>query len=100
MDENVIWIMSFGAVDDNGLKIFVPALRLAEKFAKFAFAFDRIGSEAFDKIIRDIIVNFIRFSMTKIIFDSRPDVVGVSLLSVFIVKTSGNIKSPARQTQG
>jgi len=49
VNEGVIGIVSFGSVDDDSLQVFIPALRLAEEFAKSVFAVDRIGSETFDE---------------------------------------------------
>ena len=55
VDEDVIGIVSFGAVDDDGLKIFVPAQRLAEKIAQFAFAFDGIVGKAIDEVVGNVV---------------------------------------------
>ena len=41
--ENAIGIVSFCAVNDEGLKIFVLTLRFAEEFVQFAFALDAHG---------------------------------------------------------
>ena len=71
----VIGVMGFGAVDDDSLQIFVPALRLAEKFAKSAFAVDRIDSEAVDEFFGNVFVNVVGIGMAEIIVQSRPNVV-------------------------
>ena len=55
VDENVIGIVSFGAVDDDGLNVFVPALRFAEKFAKFTFAFDGVDGKAIDEVVGNVV---------------------------------------------
>ena len=54
VDEEIIGIVGLGAVDDDCLQVFVPALRLAEEFAKSAFAVDRIDSEAIDELFGNI----------------------------------------------
>ena len=99
MNENVIRIVSLGAVDDDSLEIFVPRLRMAEKFAKFTFAFDRIGSKACNKLFGNVFVNVVGIGMTEIIVESRPDVVAREFLKCIHGKPPENIKSPARETQ-
>ena len=47
--ESVVGIVRLRPVDNDCLQVFVPTLRLAEKFAKSAFAVDRISSETFDE---------------------------------------------------
>ena len=75
VNERIIGIVSFGAVDDNGLQIFIPRLRFSEEFAQRAFTLDRIDSEAIDELFGDVFVNVVRIRMTKIILKSRPDVI-------------------------
>ena len=73
MNENVIGIVSFGTVDDDGLKIFVPSLGMAEKFAQVMFGFNSVLSETRDELI----------GMTKIIIKSSPDVLSELFLKFF-----------------
>ena len=80
VDEEIIGIVSLGAVDDDGLQVFVPTLRLAEKFAKGAFALDRIGSEAVDELFGNVFVNIVGIDVTEVIFESRPNVVSSEFL--------------------
>ena len=40
MNEDIVRVMSLGAVDDDCLKVFVPALRMAKELAQVTFAFD------------------------------------------------------------
>ena len=75
VNEDIIGIVSFGSVDDDGLQVFVPALRLAEKFAQVVFAFNGVISEAVDECIRNVVENVIRIGVAEIIAKSRPDVV-------------------------
>jgi len=75
VNERVVRIVSFGAVDDNGLEIFIPRLRFAEEFAQGAFTLDRIDSEAIDELFGNVFVNVVRIRMTKIILKSSPDVI-------------------------
>ena len=75
VNEGIVRVVSFGAVDDNGLQIFIPRLRFAEEFAKGAFTVNRIDSEAIDELFGDVFVNVVRIRMTKIILKSRPDVI-------------------------
>ena len=78
----VIGVMGFGAVDDDSLQIFVPALRLAEKFAKSAFAVDRIDSEAVDEFFGNVFVNVVGIDVAEVIIDSRPDVVASEIFEI------------------
>ena len=55
VNEDVIGIVSFGTVDDDGLKIFVPALGFAEQVAKFAFALDGVVGKAIDEIAGNVV---------------------------------------------
>ena len=75
VNESVVRIVSFGAVDDNGLQVFIPTLRIAEEFAKSAFAINGVGSEAVDEFFRNIFVNIVGIRVAEIIFKSRPNVV-------------------------
>ena len=75
VNESVVRIVSFGAVDDNGLQIFITSLRFAEEFAQGAFTDDRIGSEAVDEFFRNVLVNIVGIRMAEIIVHSRPDVI-------------------------
>ena len=74
VNERVVRIVSFGAVDDNGLEILVPRLRFAEKLAQVMFAVNGVKSEPFNEFFRDVFVNIVRISMAEIILKSRPDV--------------------------
>ena len=49
VNEGIVGVVGLGAVDDDSLQVLVPALRIAEEFAKGAFAVDRIGSESVDE---------------------------------------------------
>ena len=73
--EVVIGVVRFRPVDDNGLEIFIPTLRLTEEFAQSAFAVDRIGSEAVDELIGNVFVNVVGIGVAEIIVQSRPDVI-------------------------
>lgn len=75
LNEDVIRVVSLGAVDDNGLKIFVPSVRLAEKFAEFAFAFDGVVSEAIDEVRGNVVEHVGFVGMTAIIVDGSPKIV-------------------------
>ena len=46
VNEGIVGVGGLGAVDDDCLQVFVPALRLTEEFSQRAFAVDRIVSEA------------------------------------------------------
>ena len=74
VDENVIGIVSFCAVDDDGLKVFVPALRFAEEFAKFTFAFDWIVSKAVDEIAGNVVENVWFVGVAAVIVDGSPKI--------------------------
>ena len=101
VNEDVIGIVSFGAVDDNGLKIFVPALRFAEKVAQFAFAFDRIVSEAIDEIAGNVIENVGFVGMAAIIVDSRPKIVASEFSKiVHDVEPPEKEKPPSTRLEG
>ena len=80
--EEIIGIVSLGAVDDDCLQVFVPALGLAEKFAQSLFVFDRIDSEAIDEGIGNVFVNVIRIDVAEVIVESRPDVVASEFLEI------------------
>ena len=82
VDEEIIGIVSLGAVDDDCLQVFVPALGLAEKFAQSLFGFDRIDSEAIDEGIGNVFVNVIRIDVAEVIVESRPDVVASEFLEI------------------
>lgn len=75
VNEAVIGVVSLGAVNDDGLQVFVPTLRLAEEFAQSAFAVDRISSETFDELFGNVLVNVVGIGMAEIIVHSRPDVI-------------------------
>ena len=75
VNEDVIGIVSFGAVDDDGLKVFVPALGFAEQFAKFAFAFNGVVGKAVDEIAGNVVKNVGFVSVTAIIVDGRPKII-------------------------
>ena len=75
VNEAVIGVVSLGAVNDDSLQVFVPTLRLAEEFAKSAFAVDRIGSETVYEFFRNVLVNVVGIGMAEIIVQSRPDVI-------------------------
>ena len=80
VNEGIIGVVGLGAVYDDCLQILVPALRLAEEFAKSAFAVDRIVSEAVDEGIGNVFVNVVGIGMAEVIVDSRPDVVAGEFL--------------------
>ena len=80
VNESVVRIVSFGAVDDNGLQVFIPTLRIAEEFAKSPFAINGVGSEAVDEFFRNIFVNIVGIGVAEIIFKSRPNVVANEFL--------------------
>ena len=82
VDEEIIGIVSLGAVDDDCLQVFVPALGLAEKFAQSLFVFDRIDSEAIDEGIGNVFVNVIRIDVAEVIVESRPDVVESEIFEI------------------
>ena len=75
VNERVVRIVSFGAVDDNGLQIFIPRLRFAEEFAQRAFTLDRIDSEAIDELFGDVFVNVVGVRMAEIILKRIPNVI-------------------------
>lgn len=75
VNEEIIGVVGLGAVDDDSLEVFVPALRLAEEFAQRAFGFNGVISEAVDEGIGNVFVNVIRIDVAEVIFDSRPNVV-------------------------
>ena len=69
VNEDVIGIVGFGAVDNDGLKIFVPALGFTEKLAQFAFALDGVVGKTIDKFAGNV-VEYIGFvGVTAIIVD-------------------------------
>ena len=80
VNEGIVGVVGLGAVDDDCLQILVPALRLAEEFAKSAFAVDRIGSEAFDEFFGNVFVNVVGIGVAEVIVQSRPDVVASEFL--------------------
>ena len=80
VNEAVIGVVRLGAVNDDSLQIFVPALRLAEEFAQSTFAVDRISSETFDEFFRNVFINIVGIGMAEIIFKSRPNVVASEFL--------------------
>ena len=83
VNEDEVRVVSFGAVDDDGLKIFVPALRFAEKVAKFAFAFDGVVSEAIDEVRGNVVENVGFVGVAAVIVDGSPKIVA-SEFSKFI----------------
>lgn len=83
VDERVIGIVSFGAVDDDSLEILVPRLRFAEKFAQVMFAFNGVKSEAFNELFGNVFVNVVGIGVTKIILKSNPDVIAKLFLKFF-----------------
>ena len=83
VNEAVIGVVSLGAVNDDSLQVFVPALRLAEKFAKGAFAVDRISSEAVDEFLGNVFVNVVGIGMAEVIVESRPNVVAGEFFEFF-----------------
>ena len=74
VNEVVIGVVSFGAVDDYCLQIFIPRLRFAEEFAQVMFGINGIKSEAVDELFGNVFVNVVRISVAEIIFQSRPDI--------------------------
>ena len=74
MHESKVRVVSFGAVDDDCLKLFVPALRFTEEIAQFVFGIDRIVSEAIDKRLGDVVLHVTGIAMAKIIVDGSPNV--------------------------
>ena len=75
MHESVVGIVRLRPVDNDCLQVFVPTLRLAEKFAQSAFAVDRISSETFDELFRNVLVNVVGIGVAEVIVKSRPNVV-------------------------
>ena len=75
VDERVVGVVRFGTVDNNSLEILVPRLRFAEELAQVMFAVDRIVSEPFNELFRNVFVNVVGVSMAEIILKSRPDVI-------------------------
>ena len=69
VNEDVIGIVGFGTVDNDGLKIFVPALRFAEQVAKFAFVLNGVVSKAIDEIAGNVVENVGFIGVTAIIVD-------------------------------
>ena len=80
VNEGIVGVVGLGAVDDDCLQVFVPALRLAEEFAQGAFAVDRISSEAVDEFCGNIFVNVFGIGMAEVIVQSRPNVVAGEFL--------------------
>ena len=56
VNESVVGVVGFGAVDDNGLKLLVPRLRFAEELAQVMLCFNGIKNEAFDELFGDVFV--------------------------------------------
>ena len=83
VDESVVGVVGFGAVDNNGLEILIPRLRMAEELAQSAFADDRIGSEAIDELFGDVFVNVVGVRMAEIILKRRPDVIAKLFFKFF-----------------
>ena len=75
LNEDVIRVVSLGAVDDDGLQVFVPGLRLAEKVAKFAFAFYGVVREAIDEVRGNVVENVGFVGMAAVIVDGSPKIV-------------------------
>ena len=75
VDERVVGVVRFGTVDNNSLEILVPRLRFAEELAQVMFAVDRIVSEPFNELFRNVFVNVVGVSMAEIILKIRPDVI-------------------------
>ena len=73
--ESVVGIVRLRPVDNDCLQVFVPTLRLAEKFAQSAFAVDRISSETFDELFGNVLVNVVGIGVAEVIVKSRPNVV-------------------------
>ena len=80
VNERVVGIVSFGSVDDDCLQVFVPALRLAEKFAQSAFAINGVKSEAVGELFGNVFVNIVGIGMAEIIVHSRPNVIAHEFL--------------------
>lgn len=82
VDERVVGIVGLGAIDDDSLQVFVPALRLAEKFAQGMFGFNGVISEAVDEGIGNVFVNVVGIDVAEVIFESRPDVVASEFFEI------------------
>ena len=82
VNESVVGVVGFSSVDDDSLQVFVPALGLAEEFAKGAFGFNGVGSEAVDELFGNVFVNVVRIDVAEIIFESRPDVVASEIFEI------------------
>ena len=101
VNEDEVRVVSFGTVDDNGLQIFVPALRFAEKLAQFAFAFDSIFSKAIDEIAGNVIEHVGFVSVSTIIVDSRPKIVASEFSKiVHDVEPPEKEKPPSTRLEG
>ena len=75
VQEKVVGVVSFGAVDDDGLKLFIPTLRHTKELTQVVFAFNGVVSEAFDKSVGDVVEDLSRVAMAKIIVEGSPNVV-------------------------
>lgn len=82
VNEGIVGVVCLGAIDDDCLQVFVPALRLAEKFAKGAFAVDRISSESVDEFLGNVFVNVVGIGMAEVIVESRPNVVASEFFEI------------------
>ena len=82
VDEEIIGVVSLGAVDDDSLQVVVPALRFAEEFAESLFAVNGVVSEAVDELFGNVFVNVIRIDVAEVIVESRPDVVASEFLEI------------------
>ena len=75
LNEDVVRVVSFGAIDDDGLQVFVPSVRFAEEVAKFAFAFDGVVSKAIDEVRGNVVENVGFVRMAAVIVDGSPKIV-------------------------
>ena len=82
VNEGIVGVVGLGAIDDDSLQVFVPALRLAEKFAQGMFGFNGVISEAFDEGIGNVFVNVVGIDVAEVIFESRPDVVASEFFEI------------------
>ena len=99
--ESVVRIMSLGAVDNDGLEILVPALRVAEELAQSLFAVNGVKSEAVDEFLGNVFVNVIGISMAEIILKSSPDVIADKIFKFFHERRPPEIKiALSREAQG
>ena len=100
VNENVVRIVSLGAVDDDGLKILVPAQRIAEEITQVAFAVNGIDGKVVNERISNIVENVIGIGVAEIIVESRPNVFGKLCFEFIHDIPPRNRKSPKHEAWG